>query len=58
MAKIFNVNGPCKPDKHYVVDLRLRLDEIKKMIEAGEYFVTARRGSMERPPYYELLRSI
>ena len=42
MAKIFNVNGPCKPDKHYVVDLRLRLDEIKKMIDAGEYFVISK----------------
>lgn len=42
MAKLFNVNGPCKPAKHYVVDLRLRLDEIKKMIDDGEYFVISK----------------
>lgn len=38
MAKIFNVNGSCKPAKHYMVDLGTRLEEIKAMVDAGLYF--------------------
>lgn len=40
--KIFNVNGVCRPDRHYMVELRSRLAEIKKMIDAGEYFAINR----------------
>ncbi|MCC8102743.1 MAG: AAA-like domain-containing protein [Clostridiales bacterium] len=43
MAKIFNVNGACRPDEHYMVDLTSRLMAIKKMIDAGDYF-TINRG--------------
>ncbi|MDO4340111.1 MAG: AAA-like domain-containing protein [Eubacteriales bacterium] len=39
MAKYFNVNGACKPDWHYMVDLESRLKAIKRMIDAGEYFI-------------------
>lgn len=42
MAKIFNVNGACRPDKHYMVDLRSRLEKIKKMVDLEEYFVINR----------------
>lgn len=42
MAKIFNINGACRPDKHYMVDLRSRLEKIKKMVDAEEYFVINR----------------
>lgn len=38
MAKLFNVNGACSPDKHYMVDLRPRLLEIRAMVDAGSYF--------------------
>ena len=38
MGKIFNVNGACRPDRHYMVDLRQRLEEIRRMIENGQYF--------------------
>ena len=38
MEKIFNVNGACVPRLHYMVDLRSRLDEIRKMVDAGQYF--------------------
>ncbi|MCD8105823.1 MAG: AAA-like domain-containing protein [Lachnospiraceae bacterium] len=43
MAKIFNVNGACRPDEHYMVDLTSRLEAIKKMVDAGDYF-TINRG--------------
>ncbi|MCD7814159.1 MAG: hypothetical protein LUH20_08980 [Lachnospiraceae bacterium] len=48
MAKIFNVNGVCLPEMHYMVDLTSRLEAIKKMVDAGDYFTINRGGSMER----------
>ena len=38
MTKIFNVNGACKSDRHYMIDLESRLKAIKEMVDAGEYF--------------------
>lgn len=42
MTRIFNVNGACRPEIHYMVDLSSRLEAIKKMIDAGDYFVINR----------------
>lgn len=42
MTKVFNVNGACKIGKHYMIDLTKRLEEIKLMIDAGEYFTINR----------------
>lgn len=42
MAKIFNVNGACKPSRHYMAGLESRLKEIKGMVDAGEYFTINR----------------
>lgn len=42
MCKIFNINGDCKPEIHYMVNLSGRLKEIKKMVDAGEYFTINR----------------
>lgn len=38
----FNVNGDCKPEMHYMVDLKGRLEQIKAMVDAGEYFTINR----------------
>lgn len=38
MGKVFNVNGVCKPAKHYMVNLKPRLEEIKVMVDDGQYF--------------------
>lgn len=38
MPKSFNITGACRPAKHYMVDLTSRLEEIKKMIDDGQYF--------------------
>ncbi|MCD7816034.1 MAG: hypothetical protein LUH12_04890, partial [Bacteroides sp.] len=43
MAKYFNVNGLCRPEKHYMVDLSSRLEQIKEMVDNGDYF-TINRG--------------
>lgn len=42
MSRIFNVNGDCKPNLHYMVDLRSRLAAIKEMIDQGQYFTINR----------------
>ena len=42
MSKIFNINGACKPKIHYMVDLTTRLEEIKIMIDKGQYFTINR----------------
>lgn len=38
MSKVFNVTGNCISDKHYMVDLTSRLEAIRKMVDAGQYF--------------------
>jgi hypothetical protein len=36
--KKFNVVGVCVPDKHYMVDITNKLDQIDDLIESGSYF--------------------
>ena len=40
--RLFNTTGPCIPERHYMVDLSSRLDQIKAMVDAGQYFVINR----------------
>ena len=40
--KKFNTTAVCVPSKHYMVDLSERVIEIKKMVDAGEYFTINR----------------
>lgn len=42
MMKRFHVDGICYPEEHYMVDMDDRLEEIKKLIEDGKYFVINR----------------
>lgn len=42
MRKIFNINGDCKPELHYMVNLKGRLQQTKEMIDAGQYFTINR----------------
>jgi len=42
MAKYFNVNGTCKPNMHYMVNLEPKLKKIKVMIDNGQYFTINR----------------
>ena len=39
MAKFFNTTGPCRADKHYMLDPLSRLGEIRSLIENELYFV-------------------
>ncbi len=42
MAKRFNVNGACDPNRHYMVDLDSRLKAIREMVDIGDYFTINR----------------
>ncbi|MBO5069540.1 MAG: 9-O-acetyl-N-acetylneuraminate esterase, partial [Roseburia sp.] len=42
MGKIFNVDGYCDPELHYMVDISGRLSEIKTMVDFGQYFTVNR----------------
>ncbi len=42
MERYFNITGACNPKEHYMVNLNSRLSEIKKMVDAGKYFVINR----------------
>ena len=42
MEKYFNINGLCYPDKHYMVNLETRLQEIRNLVERGDYFIINR----------------
>ena len=36
--KEFITTGDCNPDENYMVDISQRLEEIKKLVDAGKYF--------------------
>ena len=40
--KEFNTTAVCVPEKHYMVDISDRVNEIRKMVDAGKYFVINR----------------
>jgi hypothetical protein len=42
MEKEFNVTGSCNPQKHYMVDISRKFDEVMKLIEKGKYFTINR----------------
>ena len=40
--KHFNTTAVCIPSKHYMVDISERVEEIKKLVDAGKYFTINR----------------
>ena len=43
MAKVFNTEGYCDPELHYMVDLTSRLEQIREMVDKEKYF-TVNKG--------------
>ncbi|MCR5454338.1 MAG: ATP-binding protein [Bacteroidales bacterium] len=41
--RYFNITGTCYPYKHYMVDISKRLEDIKVMVDRGDY-ITINRG--------------
>lgn len=42
MRKKFNVTGVCIPEKHYMVDIKGKIEKIVNLVEDGEYFIINR----------------
>ena len=42
MKRFFNTAGACDPQINYMVDIHKRLEEIKVLVDAGEYFTINR----------------
>ncbi len=42
MKKYFNTTGPCSQQYHSMINLEIRLKEIKQMIDRGQYFTINR----------------
>ncbi len=38
MKKKFNDTGLCTPDRHYMVDISPKIDQITQLVEAEDYF--------------------
>ena len=50
MKREFNDTGVCVINKHYMVNISDKLDEIMKLIEKGKYFTINRPGSTGKQP--------
>ena len=55
--KYFNTTAVCIPSKHYMVDLSERVAEIKKMVDAGEYFTINRARQYGKTTTLNALRN-
>lgn len=42
MPKYFNTTAICRPKEHYIVDITEKLKQIKRMVDAGQYFTINR----------------
>ena len=42
LVKVFNTTAVCIPEKHYMVDISERVKDIKKLVDAGKYFIINR----------------
>ena len=56
--KKFNTTGVCVPSKHYMVDLSERLAEIRKMVDAGEYFTINRARQYGKTTTLNALKNV
>ena len=39
MGKIFNIAGPCRPERHYMLPATERVPDVLRLIEDESYFV-------------------
>ena len=38
MGRVFNTTGVCIPEKHYMVNINGRLQQIRELVDAGKLF--------------------
>jgi len=56
MDRKFNTTGVCKPEKHYMVDISDRLEEIEKLIGEGAYIAFNRGRQYGKTTTLSLLK--
>lgn len=56
MKRIFNTSGDCKPDLHYMVNIDRKLQQIKLMIDRGDYFTINRARQYGKTTTLKALR--
>lgn len=56
--KTFNTTAVCIPAKHYMVDLSERVQEIKKLVDAGKYFTINRARQYGKTTTLTALRRV
>ena len=56
MGKRFNVTGRCYPELHYMVDIAERLEQIKEMVDRGDYFCINRGRQYGKTTTLSLLK--
>lgn len=57
MKKKFNITGCCYPDRHYMVDISAKLEEIKELVDDGEYFIINRARQYGKTTTLKLLKN-
>ena len=58
MGKYFNVTGKCYPEQHYMVDISERLNQIKAMVDQGDYFSINRGRQYGKTTTLSLLKKV
>jgi len=56
--KRFNVTGLCVPDKHYMVDLSDKVEQIKELVDDSSYFVINRARQFGKTTILSALRRV
>ena len=54
----FNVTGLCVPGKHYMVDIGVKLAQIREMVDRGEYFIINRARQYGKTTTLSLLKKM
>lgn len=58
MSKYFNVNGDCKSELHYMVDLSDKIQQIKAMVDNGQYFMINRARQYGKTTTLHILEKV
>ncbi len=57
MRKHFNTTGTCYSDEHYMVDIHRQLEQIKEMVDQGNYFCINRARQYGKTTTLSLLKN-
>ena len=55
MGRVFNTTGVCIPEKHYMVNINGRLQQIKVLVDEGKYFTIKELISVDTLKTMQLL---